>query len=140
MVYGLLQLYASALLVVGLARVAAALRSQERRLPQPPTEDAALHVPDADPAEIGGAQRAGCVALVREHGARQLCETAFRCAGLDYREYVVQDDRFFRPAEVDLLVADASKARDSLEWAPDVTFEQLIEMMVRADLARYAAR
>ena len=71
---------------------------------------------------------------------RQLCETAFRCAGLDYREYVVQDDRFFRPAEVDLLVADASKARDSLEWAPDVTFEQLIEMMVRADLARYAAR
>jgi len=71
---------------------------------------------------------------------RQLCETAFRCAGLDYRDFVVQDDRFFRPAEVDLLVADASKARDALEWAPDVSFEQLIEMMVRADLARYAAR
>ena len=71
---------------------------------------------------------------------RQLCETAFRCVGLDYRDFVVQDDRFFRPAEVDLLVADASKARDALEWIPDVTFEQLIEMMVRADLARYAAR
>ena len=71
---------------------------------------------------------------------RQLCEAAFRCAGLDYREFVVQDDRFFRPAEVDLLVADASKARDALQWVPDVTFEQLIEMMVQADLARYAAR
>jgi GDPmannose 4,6-dehydratase len=71
---------------------------------------------------------------------RQLCETAFRCVGLDYRDFVVQDDRFFRPAEVDLLVADASKSRDALGWAPDVTFEQLIEMMVQADLARYSAR
>jgi len=71
---------------------------------------------------------------------RQLCETAFRCVGLDYREFVVQDDRFFRPAEVDLLVADASKAQKALQWAPDVTFEQLIEMMVRADLARYSAQ
>jgi GDPmannose 4,6-dehydratase len=71
---------------------------------------------------------------------RQLCETAFRCVGLDYREFVVQDDRFFRPAEVDLLVADASKARDALGWAPDVSFAQLIEMMVQADLARYSAR
>ena len=71
---------------------------------------------------------------------RQLCDTAFRCVGLDYREFVVQDDRFFRPAEVDLLVADASKARDALGWAPDVSFAQLIEMMVQADLARYSAR
>ena len=71
---------------------------------------------------------------------RQLCETAFRCVSLDYRDYVVQDDRFFRPAEVDLLVADASKSRDALGWEPDVTFEQLIEMMVQADLARYSAR
>ena len=71
---------------------------------------------------------------------RQLCETAFGCAGLDYREFVVQDDRFFRPAEVDLLVADASKAQEALRWTPDVTFEQLIEMMVHADLARYSAR
>jgi GDPmannose 4,6-dehydratase len=71
---------------------------------------------------------------------RQLCESAFRCVGLDYRDFVVQDDRFFRPAEVDLLVADASKARDALGWAPDVSFAQLIEMMVQADLARYSAR
>jgi GDPmannose 4,6-dehydratase len=71
---------------------------------------------------------------------RQLCEAAFRCVGLDYREFVVQDDRFFRPAEVDLLVADASKARDALGWVPDVSFAQLIEMMVQADLARYSAR
>src|SRR3954462_1813746 len=71
---------------------------------------------------------------------RQLCETAFRCVGLDYREFVVQDDRFFRPAEVDLLVADASKARDALGWAPAVSFAQLIEMMVQADLGRYSAR
>ena len=71
---------------------------------------------------------------------RQLCDTAFRCVGLDYRDHVVQDDRFFRPAEVDLLVADASKSRDALGWEPDVTFEQLIEMMVQADLARYSAR
>ena len=71
---------------------------------------------------------------------RQLCEAAFRCVGLDYREFVVQDDRFFRPAEVDLLVADASNARAALGWSPDVTFDQLIEMMVQADLARYSAR
>src|SRR3954462_4729446 len=71
---------------------------------------------------------------------RQLCDTAFCCVGLDYREFVVQDDRFFRPAEVDLLVADASKARDALGWAPAVSFAQLIEMMVQADLGRYSAR
>ena len=71
---------------------------------------------------------------------RQLCETAFGCVGLDYREFVKQDDRFFRPAEVDLLVADASKARTVLGWEPDVTFDQLIEMMVKADLSRYSSR
>jgi GDPmannose 4,6-dehydratase len=71
---------------------------------------------------------------------RQLCETAFGCVGLDYREFVKQDDRFFRPAEVDLLVADASKAGTALGWEPDVTFDQLIEMMVKADLSRYSSR
>jgi GDPmannose 4,6-dehydratase len=69
---------------------------------------------------------------------RQLCEVAFNCVKLDYRDFVVQDERFFRPAEVDLLVADASKARNALGWSPDVTFEQLTEMMVEADLRRYA--
>src|SRR5690348_14156583 len=70
---------------------------------------------------------------------RQLCEVAFGYVGLDYRDHVVQDERFFRPAEVDLLVADASKARRILGWEPDVTFEQLIQMMVEADLRRYTA-
>jgi GDPmannose 4,6-dehydratase len=68
---------------------------------------------------------------------RDLCQTAFSAVGLDYRDYVVQDPRFFRPAEVDLLVADATKARQTLGWEPKVTFEQLVGMMVEADLERY---
>jgi len=68
---------------------------------------------------------------------RELCELAFQAAGLDYRDHVVQDEKFFRPAEVDLLVADSSKARRVLGWSPKVTFEQLVAMMVEADLARH---
>ncbi|MBU6364671.1 MAG: GDP-mannose 4,6-dehydratase [Gemmatimonadetes bacterium] len=68
---------------------------------------------------------------------RQFCEAAFGCAGLDYRNHVVQDERFFRPAEVDLLVADPAKARARLGWTPQVSFQGLVEMMVEADLARY---
>jgi GDPmannose 4,6-dehydratase len=70
---------------------------------------------------------------------RELCDVAFRAAGLDYHDHVVQDEKFFRPAEVDLLVADPSKARRELGWSPRVTFEELVEMMVEADLARYRA-
>ena len=70
------------------------------------------------------------------HSVRELCEVAFSYVGLDYRDYVVQDERFFRPAEVDELVADASKARRVLGWEPTVTFEELIHMMVDADLKR----
>jgi GDPmannose 4,6-dehydratase len=76
----------------------------------------------------------------RTWSVRQLCEIAFGCVDLDYRDFVVQDERFFRPAEVDLLVADAEKARAALGWTPDVAFEQLIEMMVDADLRRHTAR
>ncbi len=76
----------------------------------------------------------------RTWSVRELCEIAFGAVGLDYREHVVQDERFFRPAEVDLLVADASKARSKLGWTPRVSFRELIEMMVEADLARYGAR
>ena len=76
----------------------------------------------------------------RTWSVRQLCEIAFAHVGLDYRDHVVQDERFFRPAEVDLLVADASRAHAELGWAPKVSFQQLIEMMVDADLARHAAR
>jgi len=71
---------------------------------------------------------------------RDLCETAFKCVGLDYREYVTQDPKYFRPAEVDLLVADPSKARDQLGWVPKVSFTELVEMMVEADLERQRAR
>jgi GDPmannose 4,6-dehydratase len=71
---------------------------------------------------------------------RDLCEAAFSRVGLDYREFVKQDPRFFRPAEVELLIADPTKAREQLEWTPRVTFRQLVEMMVDADLERHRAR
>ena len=76
----------------------------------------------------------------RTHSVRELCDVAFAAAGLDYREFVVQDERFFRPAEVDLLVADSTKARERLGWVPPVSFEELIRMMVDADLERHRAR
>lgn len=71
---------------------------------------------------------------------RDLCETAFAHAGLDYRDHVVTDAKFMRPAEVDLLVADPSKARERLGWEPKVSFRQLVEMMVDADLERHGTR
>jgi GDPmannose 4,6-dehydratase len=71
---------------------------------------------------------------------RDLCKSAFGYADLDYEQYVIQDPKFFRPAEVDLLVGDASKARTKLGWEPRVTFEQLVHMMVDADLERQRAR
>ena len=70
------------------------------------------------------------------HSVRDFCEIAFRYVGLDYRDYVVQDPRFYRPAEVDLLVADPGKARQELGWTPKVMFEDLIHMMVDADLGQ----
>jgi GDPmannose 4,6-dehydratase len=71
---------------------------------------------------------------------RDLCRTAFGYVDLDYEQYVIQDPKFFRPAEVDLLVGDAAKARTKLDWTPRVTFEQLVHMMVEADLERQRAR
>ena len=71
------------------------------------------------------------------YSVREFCELSFGAVGLDYREYVVQDERFFRPAEVDLLVADPTRAKHELGWTPRVNFRQLVEMMVEADLARY---
>jgi GDPmannose 4,6-dehydratase len=70
---------------------------------------------------------------------RDLCDAAFSHVGLDYREYVKQDPKFFRPAEVDLLVADPTKAAKTLGWQPKVTFKQLVEMMVDADLERHTS-
>jgi len=68
------------------------------------------------------------------HSVRELCEVAFGHVGLDWRDYVVVDPKHYRPAEVDLLIGDASKARRVLGWEPSVNFEQLVRMMVDADL------
>jgi GDPmannose 4,6-dehydratase len=76
------------------------------------------------------------VASGRQHSVRQLCEIAFRHAGLDWRDHVVVDPAFLRPAEVEHLLGDARKARRKLGWRPKVTFEAMIRMMVDADLAR----
>jgi GDPmannose 4,6-dehydratase len=76
------------------------------------------------------------IATGRTHTIRHACDMAFRHAGLDWQEHVVIDERFMRPAEVDLLVGDAAKAERELGWTPDVTFAQMMAMMVDADLAR----
>ncbi|NLF03269.1 MAG: GDP-mannose 4,6-dehydratase [Anaerolineales bacterium] len=68
------------------------------------------------------------------HSVQELCEAAFGHVGLDWRDYVRQDARFMRPAEVDLLVADPTKARTVLGWQPDTSFETLVHMMVDSDL------
>jgi GDPmannose 4,6-dehydratase len=77
------------------------------------------------------------VATGEMHTVRELCEIAFSHVGLDWQSYVVQDQKFFRPAEVDLLVGDAAKARQKLGWRPKVSFADLIRMMVDADLIRH---
>jgi GDPmannose 4,6-dehydratase len=70
----------------------------------------------------------------KTHSVRELCELAFSHVGLDWAEHVVIDDRFMRPAEVDLLIGDSSKARSELGWNETVDFQQLVAMMVDADL------
>jgi GDPmannose 4,6-dehydratase len=69
------------------------------------------------------------------HPVREFCEIAFRYVGLNWQDYVTQDPRFMRPAEVDLLVADPSKAGRVLGWEPMISFQELIQMMVDADIA-----
>jgi GDPmannose 4,6-dehydratase len=80
------------------------------------------------------------VATGETWSVRQLCQAAFEAVDLDYRDFVTHDARFDRPAEVDLLVGDATKAHARLGWSPTVRFPQLVAMMVEADLARHAAR
>lgn len=70
------------------------------------------------------------------HSVRELCEKAFGYLDLDYHDHVIQDPRYLRPAEVDLLVADASRVNQKLGWEPKVDFNGLVEMMVDADLKR----
>jgi GDPmannose 4,6-dehydratase len=72
------------------------------------------------------------------HSVRKLCELAFSHVGLDYEEFVIQDPRFYRPAEVDILVADPQRAVEQLGWRPNIQFEELIQLMVDADLKRLA--
>ncbi|GAB4432702.1 MAG: GDP-mannose 4,6-dehydratase [Chloroflexi bacterium OHK40] len=74
------------------------------------------------------------VATGETHAVREFCELAFGHVGLDYRNYVVQDERFMRPAEVDLLIGDPTKARTTLGWQPRTSFPELVRMMVDADL------
>ena len=76
------------------------------------------------------------IATGETHSVREMCEVAFEYVGLDYHDCVVSDQRYFRPAEVDLLIGDASKASEVLGWEPQVTFTELIHGMVEADLAK----
>lgn len=69
------------------------------------------------------------------HSVRELCDAAFSYLDLDYEQYVVQDPRFFRPIEAERMVADISRAKEYLGWSPAVTFEELVHMMVDADMA-----
>jgi len=75
------------------------------------------------------------VATGETHSVREFCELAFREVNLDYRDYVKTDKAVYRPAEVDLLIGDATKANTTLGWRPTVTFLGLIQEMVRGDLA-----
>jgi len=74
------------------------------------------------------------------HSVREFCEVAFGHVGLDYKEYVVQDESFYRPAEVDLLIADPRKARSVLGWEPTMGFRELVTLMVDADLKRLSQK
>jgi GDPmannose 4,6-dehydratase len=76
------------------------------------------------------------IATGESHSVQQLVEIAFECAGLDWQKYVVEDPSLFRPAEVDHLIGDSSKAREKFGWKPTTNFKSLIEMMVGADLER----
>lgn len=74
------------------------------------------------------------VAIGETYSVREFCERAFGRVGLDYKDYVEIDPRYYRPAEVDLLLGDPTKAKEKLGWVPKVSFQELVEMMVDADL------
>ena len=80
------------------------------------------------------------VGTAETHSVQEFCEIAFGRVDLDYKDYVIVDERFYRPAEVDLLVADATKAGKILGWEPQVEFKQLVEMMVDSDMKRLSAK
>ncbi|MFC6602819.1 GDP-mannose 4,6-dehydratase [Ectobacillus funiculus] len=72
------------------------------------------------------------------HTVKEFVETAFQHVGLNWEDFVVQDPKFMRPAEVDLLLGDSTKAQKILGWKPKVSFEELVKMMVESDLERYS--
>ena len=74
------------------------------------------------------------VASGESHSVREFCELSFAEVGLDYRDYVIQDEKFYRPAEVEHLIGDSSKAREVLGWEPQYTFPELVKEMVHRDL------
>ena len=74
------------------------------------------------------------IATEETHSIREMCQAAFSYVDLDWHDYVVQDPRYMRPAEVDILIGDASKARRELGWEPSVSFQELVHMMVDSDL------
>ena len=80
------------------------------------------------------------IATGETHTVRELCQVAFARAALDWQDYVVVDDAFVRPAEVDLLIGDASKARHMLGWQPKTSFKDLVHMMVDEDLRAHGVR
>ncbi len=74
------------------------------------------------------------VATGEAHSVRELCEAAFAHVGLDYREHVDIDPRYYRPTEVDFLLGDPSKAKEKLGWTPRTSFRELVRLMMQADL------
>ena len=81
------------------------------------------------------------IAMNELYSVRDFCEQTFSRLGMDYRDHVEVDPRYYRPAEVDLLLGDSTKARTRLGWSPQTSFEQLVDMMVEGDveLARQEA-
>ena len=80
------------------------------------------------------------IGMGETHSVREFCKIAFGHVDLDYNDYVIQDERFYRPAEVDLLISNPSKARSILGWEPAVTFQELVTMMVDADMKRLSQK
>ena len=80
------------------------------------------------------------IGMGETHSVREFCEAAFGHVDLDYKDHVLQDEKFYRPAEVDLLISDPSKARSVLGWEPAVGFKELVTMMVDSDMERLSLK
>ena len=80
------------------------------------------------------------IGMGETHSVREFCEIAFGHVDLDYKDYIIQDEKFYRPAEVDLLISDPSKARSVLGWEPAVGFKELVTMMVDSDIERISQK